>query len=118
MSHRRLISALLLSLCLPLSQASAESITVKARQVPLSDANPASINADELIYRRVGANELGAIDVCRGYVNAQLEYASEGHDGDPAGIFALKLVSGEGLHNGLYWPTAGGEPPGPLNPNG
>jgi hypothetical protein len=51
MNHRRLISALLLSLCLPLSQASAESITVKARQVPLSDANPASINADELIYR-------------------------------------------------------------------
>ena len=71
---------------------------------------------DELIYRRVGANELGAIDVCRGLVDAQLEYASEGRDGDPAGIYALKLVSDEGLHNGLYWPVAEGEPPSPAGP--
>jgi hypothetical protein len=68
---------------------------------------------DEMIYRRVGANELGAIDVCRGYVSAQLEYASEGRDGDPAGIYALKLISDEGMHNGLYWPTAEGEPESP-----
>jgi hypothetical protein len=71
---------------------------------------------DEIIYRRVGGNELGAIDVCRGFVNAQLEYASEGRDGDPAGIYALKLVSDEGLHNGLYWPTEEGEPPSPAGP--
>jgi len=71
---------------------------------------------DELIYRRVGANELGAIAVCRGFVAAQLEYASEGRDGDPAGIYALKLVSDEGLHNGLYWPTAEGEPASPAGP--
>ena len=71
---------------------------------------------DEMIYRRVGANELGAIDVCRGFVDAQIEYASEGRDGDPAGIYALKLVSDEGLQNGLYWPTAEGEPPSPAGP--
>jgi len=71
---------------------------------------------DELIYRRVGANELGAIDVSRGFVSAQLEYASEGRDGDPAGIYALKLISDEGLHNGLYWPTAEGEPGSPAGP--
>ncbi len=71
---------------------------------------------DELIYRRVGANELGAIAVARGFVDAQLEYASEGRDGDPAGIYALKLVSDEGLHNGLYWPTADDEPPSPAGP--
>ena len=71
---------------------------------------------DELIYRRVGANELGAIDVCRGFVAAQIEYASEGRDGDPPGIYALKLVSDEGLHNGLYWPTADDEPPSPAGP--
>ena len=71
---------------------------------------------DELIYRRVGANELGAIDVCRGFVSAQLEYASEGRDGDPPGIYALKLVSDDGLHNGLYWPTAEGEPESPAGP--
>jgi len=71
---------------------------------------------DEMIYRRVGANELGAIDVCRGYVSAQLEYASEGRDGDPPGIHALKLISDEGLHNGLYWPVAEGEPESPAGP--
>ena len=71
---------------------------------------------DELIYRRVGANELGAIDVSRGFVSAQLEYASEGRDGDPPGIYALKLISDEGMHNGLYWPTAEGEPASPAGP--
>jgi hypothetical protein len=71
---------------------------------------------DELIYRRVGANELGAIAVCRGFVDAQIDYASAGHDGDPAGIYALKLVSDQGLHNGLYWPVEGDEPPSPAGP--
>ena len=71
---------------------------------------------DELIYRRVGGNELGAIDVCRGFVEAQHEYAAEGRDGDPPGIYALKLVSDEGLHNGLYWPAGEGEPESPAGP--
>jgi len=69
--------------------------------------------ADELTYRRVGANELGAIDVCRGYVQAQFDYADAGHDGDPPGIFALKLLSDEGLQNGLYWETTADEPTSP-----
>ena len=69
--------------------------------------------ADEIIYRRVGANELGAIAVARGFVDAQNEYASEGRDGDPPGVYALKLISDEGMQNGLYWPTAEGEPPSP-----
>ena len=72
--------------------------------------------ADELVYRRVGANELGAIAVCRGFVDAQKEYASEGRDGDPAGIYALKLMSDEGMHNGLYWPVEEGEAPSPAGP--
>jgi hypothetical protein len=72
--------------------------------------------ADEIVYRRVGRNELGAIDVCRGFVSAQQEYASMGRDGDPAGIYALKLISDEGLHNGLYWPVADGEPASPAGP--
>ena len=71
---------------------------------------------DELIYRRVGENELGAIDVMYGFVNAQIAYASEGRDGDPAGIYALKLISDEGMHNGLYWPTTEGEPASPAGP--
>lgn len=49
----------------------------------------ATAGVDEMIYRRVGANELGAIDVMYGYVNAQNAYAAEGRDGDPAGILSL-----------------------------
>ncbi len=69
--------------------------------------------AREIVYRRIGSNELGAIAVCYGLVDAQLEYAAEGHDGDPAGIYALKLISDEGMHNGLYWPAAAGEAQSP-----
>ena len=54
--------------------------------------------------------------MCRGFVSAQLEYAAEGRDGDPPGIYALKLVSDQGLHNGLYWPTAEDEPASPAGP--
>ncbi len=72
--------------------------------------------ADEMIYRRVGANELGAIAVCEGFVAAQNDYASEGRDGDPPGIYALKLISDEGMQNGLYWPTAEDEAPSPAGP--
>lgn len=72
--------------------------------------------AEELVYRRIGDNELGAIKVCRGFVDAQLDYASEGRDGDPAGIYALKLISDEGQHNGLFWPTAEDEVPSPVGP--
>ncbi len=72
--------------------------------------------ADELVYRRIGANEIGAIAVCRGFVEAQREYASEGRDGDAAGTYALKLVSDEGMHNGLYWPKGKGEIPSPAGP--
>jgi hypothetical protein len=69
--------------------------------------------ADELVYRRVGANELGAIGVMQGYVDAQNEYAARGHDGDPPGIYALKLVSDPGRENGLFWETAAGDEPSP-----
>ena len=69
--------------------------------------------AQELVYRRIGGNELGAISVANGFVAAQMEYASVGRDGDPAGIYAMKLVSDEGLHNGLSWKTNEGEEPSP-----
>jgi hypothetical protein len=72
--------------------------------------------AEELVFRRIGANELGAIDVCRGYVTAQQEYAAVGRDGDPAGIYALKLISDPGTQNGLYWESAAGEAMSPAGP--
>ena len=75
-----------------------------------------SQGADELVYRRIGANELGAIAVSRGFVAAQIDYAAEGRDGDAAGIYALKLISDQGQHNGLYWPTAQDELASPAGP--
>jgi hypothetical protein len=73
--------------------------------------------ADELVYRRVGRNELGAIAVCRGFVDAQAEYAAEPRDGNAvAGVYAIKLRSDPDRQNGLYWPAAEGEPESPVGP--
>jgi hypothetical protein len=69
--------------------------------------------AEEIVYRRIGRNELGAIAVCKGFLDAQAEYASAGHDGNAQGIYATKLLSTPGKHDGLYWKTAEGEPPSP-----
>jgi hypothetical protein len=71
---------------------------------------------DEILKRRVGENELGAIAVCEGYVRAQKDYAAKGHDGQPAGLYAQKFASDEGKQNGLYWPVATGKPQSPLGP--
>jgi hypothetical protein len=72
--------------------------------------------AEELILRRVGRNELRAIQVMRGYVEAQMEYASASRDGAGAGVYAQRVNSAPGKRNGLYWPTAKGEPPSPFGP--
>ncbi len=72
--------------------------------------------ADEIVYRRIGRNELGAIAVSRGYVEAQHEYAAADHDGEGAGIFAHRLVSEPGTQNGLYWEAAEGGPESPVGP--
>jgi Protein of unknown function (DUF2950) len=70
----------------------------------------------ELLYRRIGHNELGAIAACRGYIDAQKDYAAVAHDGLPAGIYAQKLMSDPGKQNGLYWETLEGEPTSPAGP--
>jgi len=70
--------------------------------------------ADEIAYRRIGRNELGAIAVARGFVDAEREYAATDHDGEGAGVYAHKLVSDPGTQNGLYWPSAAGEPESPV----
>jgi len=75
-----------------------------------------SRGAEEVIDRRIGRNELGAIGVCEGFVQAELEYASKGHDGNPSGIYAQRLHSDPGKHNGLYWATSKGEPESPMGP--
>ena len=75
---------------------------------------PAGIQ--ELLLRRIGADELRTIKVMRGYVEAQNDYAAAAHDGLPAGLFALKLNSTPGKHDGLYWETAAGEAQSPAGP--
>jgi Protein of unknown function (DUF2950) len=71
---------------------------------------------EEILDRRLGRNELGAIAVCEGYVQSQIEYAAKGHDGNPSGIYAQKLHSDEGKQNGLYWAVTKGQPQSPMGP--
>lgn len=70
----------------------------------------------EILHRRIGADELGAIAVCRAYVEAQREYASEDHTGGEVLEYAQRLRSTQGKHDGLYWHAKEGETPSPLGP--
>jgi hypothetical protein len=56
----------------------------------------------EILARRVGRNELNTMEVCRGYVEAQLEYASEDHDKDGILKYAQNIASAPGKQDGLY----------------
>lgn len=70
---------------------------------------------EELLDRRIGSDELMTIATLREYVEAQREYRAEGRDGNsPA--YAHRLISAEGKRDGLYWPTAEGEPESPFGP--
>jgi hypothetical protein len=69
---------------------------------------------EEIIARRIGRNELSAIDTGRAYATAQLRYALAGHDGKPVGLYATKFRSDPGKQDGLYWPTKTGEKRSPL----
>ena len=71
---------------------------------------------DEILYRRIGHNELAAINVCKGIVAAQHDYAASAHDGQPAGSYAGRIVSEPGKQNGLYWEVKEGEPESPAGP--
>jgi hypothetical protein len=70
---------------------------------------------DELLFRRIGRNELFTIKVLEDLADAQSEYASKAHDG-AEGQFAQKILSDPGKHNGLYWETAEGQPESPIGP--
>jgi hypothetical protein len=76
----------------------------------------ARAGAEEIVNRRVGENELAAIQVCLAYVDAQREYATLDRDSNGLLEYAPKLASTPGKHDGLYWPTKEGEPPSPFGP--
>jgi hypothetical protein len=70
---------------------------------------------DEILFRRIGRNELAAMDACRQLVEAQKEYFSRPPTNLPK-QFAQRLVSDAGQHNGLYWHGASDEFDSPINP--
>lgn len=70
----------------------------------------------EILNRRIGRNELSALDVVNAYVEAQADYAQRDHDGDEVAEYATKLRSEPGKFDGLYWEAAPGQSQSPLGP--
>jgi hypothetical protein len=68
---------------------------------------------EEVLFRRIGANELDTIQVCLAFVDAQNEYAEKDR-GDGVGVYAQRVISQPGKKDGLYWPSAAGEDASPL----
>jgi Protein of unknown function (DUF2950) len=62
----------------------------------------------EILYRRIGRNELDAIQTCLAYVDAQNEYADKDR-GEGAGVYAQRIISSSGKKDGLYWPASDGD---------
>jgi hypothetical protein len=71
---------------------------------------------EEILYRRIGHNEEDAINVCKGVVAAQRDYAAQPHDGIAAGAYAQRIVSTAGKQDGIYWEAKAGEPESPAGP--
>jgi hypothetical protein len=74
----------------------------------------ASSGQQEVLRRRIGRNELDAIDVCRGYVAAQRMYALSKHDGARVNQYAQRVISTAGKQDGLAWQAPNGTWQGPV----
>jgi hypothetical protein len=68
----------------------------------------------EMLNRRIGANELDTIQTCLAFIDAEAEYAMNDYDGNDLHDYAAKFRSDPGKKNGLYWQTGEGETPSPL----
>ena len=69
---------------------------------------------DEILLRRIGANELDAIEVCRGFVEAEEEYALQKHDDSSVNQYAQRIISTAGKQDGLAWQNPDGSWGGPV----
>jgi hypothetical protein len=69
---------------------------------------------EETLLRRIGRNELQAIEICRGFVEAQHEYALQKRDGAPVNQYAQHVISTPGKQNGLAWQAPDGTWQGPV----
>lgn len=74
----------------------------------------ANAGRKELLYRRVGANELDAIQLCHGYVEAQYDYAFKKREGYDVNQFAQRIISTPGKQDGLAWQNQDGIWDGPI----
>lgn len=74
----------------------------------------AAAGREEVLRRRIGRNELDAIQVCHGYVEAQKEYALTRHDGALVNQYAQRVISSPGKQDGLAWRTRDGKWAGPV----
>lgn len=70
----------------------------------------------EILFRRIGRNELAAIQVCHELVDAEKEYYAKPHDGGSVHEYARKFFSDPDRHDGLYWPAASSEEESPIGP--
>ncbi len=75
----------------------------------------AKTGRDEILFRRVGANELDAIEICRGFVEAQNQYALDLHDDAHLHQYAQRIMSSPGKQDGLFWRNADGTEGGPIS---
>ena len=74
----------------------------------------AKAGRQELLQRRIGADELDAIDICRGYVEAQHEYALQPREGFDVNQYAQRIISNPGKQDGLAWQNPDGSWGGPI----
>ena len=74
----------------------------------------AKAGRQELLYRRIGANELDAIQICHGYVEAQHDYALQPHEGYDVNQYAQRIISTPGKQDGLAWQNPDGSWGGPI----
>jgi hypothetical protein len=72
------------------------------------------VGREEILNRRIGANELNTIEICRGFVEAQHEYAQEKHDNAKVNQYAQRVLSTPGKHDGLAWQNPDGSWGGPV----
>jgi hypothetical protein len=73
-----------------------------------------TIGREEVLNRRIGANELDAIAICHGFVEVQQEYALEKHDDSKVNQYAQRIISTPGKHDGLAWQNPDGTWGGPV----
>jgi hypothetical protein len=69
---------------------------------------------EEILLRRIGSNELDALEICRGFVEAEHEYAAEKHDDATVNQYAQKIISTPGKKDGLAWQNPDGTWGGPV----